>query len=225
MTTIRMSYPEFRALVNPVIPMVSTSSIGALEAVRIRTSGHHVIAEGASATMMGMCVRPMIDTPPEFNIVFPIGDLPTHGPAAFSDIALEQTNKGTVIVEWSGGGTALGEYDVFDGNQFPDVATKVQKALTYEDRGHEARLSPTQMNAFAVAGEPANNLDKAPIVIHTSPGVHDLVLITCGRHFAGLASPLRSTVAQPRGKLYIPKQPVTDPIRTWTEQLDQLGGT
>lgn len=220
MTTLTLPYKDFMALVAPVIPMVApTTSYGALEGVRIRTRNGQVVAEAVSAQMMGMCVRDHADAPDGFDIVFPVRDLPTR-PTMFTHIGLEATTKGTVIVEWSGGGTALTEYDVLDPAMFPNLAKKLTQALQLEDRCGTAHLSADQLKAFAIAAEPSNNLHRAPLMVHTTRTVYDPILVTCGSHFAGLAT--AQPILEPHGRSihhHKAQQNPVNPVPFWIDQL------
>lgn len=227
MPTLTMSHRAFRELVLPVMPMIAESSaVQALEAVRIYTEPGRVVAEAVSATMLGMCVRPLEDAPAGFDLLFPAADIPV-APSMFDEIGLEQTTHGTVIVDWSvaGSSPALREFNVLPGRLFPDLRKKLVQALEVTEHAKFANLTAAQLVAFSVCAERTNNPHEAPLVIHPGATVHDMVLITCGDHFAGLATASSTIRHQPtRTKLRMPNPPAGDPIELWKTQLSTPEG-
>ena len=227
MTTLKMTHSEFRRLVEPVMPFVQPdTAVHALSGVRIRTEPGRVIAEAVSETMFGMCVRAHPDAPAGFDIVFPHADIPVGG--GFDALGLEQTAVGTVVVDWTtmgGSSIALREYDLLDPAHFPDLAKKIRKALEIPQRAMSVWLDAAQMAAFRVAAERPNNLDHAALVFHPGANRHDMVLVTCGDHFAGMASSASNIRKQPtRHRLQVKNPAPGDPIEVWTRQLSTPEG-
>lgn len=227
MSGLTLTVAELRAVVLPVMPFADpTSAVFALTAVRLATSGDHVIAEAMGQYAAGHS-RVAVERPGDLDVLIPRDTLArivhdTRHASGLSQVDLRETSPGrlTVIVRYSAMELDRGVFgfDVLPSSSgFPDVPKAIRKAIAAAGPiGSAAQATARQLAAFAPAEQAASNPDGYPLVIRPG-GPSTPSVVTCGRHFIGLMSMTGSGVR--RGTKWLPAAPPAIDLPGWEALL------